>query len=97
MPSCAGSSPRARSNVPSASRASTVEADYRAPLHYPDEFDCAVRVAAVGRSSITFAYEIRRRDGVVCIVGKIVGAAVDAGGRSIPLPDDFRAALAGAV
>ncbi len=74
-----------------------VEADYRAPLRYPDEFDCAVRVAAVGRSSITFAYEIRRRDGVVCIAGKIVGAAVDAGGRSIPLPDDFRAALAGAV
>ena len=74
-----------------------VEADYRAPLRYPDEFECAARVAAVGRGSVTFGYEIRRRDGVVCIVGRIVGAAVDASGRSIPLPDDFRAALTSAL
>jgi len=71
-----------------------VEADYRAALRYPDEFECAARVAAVGRSSITYAYEIRRADGVVCIVGKIVAAAVDLAGRSIPLPDDAREALA---
>jgi|SRR5690242_2193342 YbgC/YbaW family acyl-CoA thioester hydrolase len=73
-----------------------VEADYRAALRYPDEFECAARVAAVGRSSVTFSYEVRRMDGVVAIVGRIVAVAVDAGGRSIPLPDAFRDALAAA-
>jgi len=70
-----------------------VEADYKAALHYPDEFTCSARVTAVGRGSVTFAYEVRRTDGTLCIVGKIVGAAVDLGGRPMPLPDDFRAAL----
>jgi len=71
-----------------------VEADYRAALRYPDEFECSARVAAIGRSSVTYAYEIRRSDGVVCIVGRIVAAAVDLGGASIPLPPEFRDALA---
>jgi acyl-CoA thioester hydrolase len=74
-----------------------VEADYRAALRYPDEFECAARVAAVGRSSVTFAYEVRRMDGVVAIVGRIVAVAVDATGRSMPLPDAFRDALAAAA
>ena len=73
-----------------------VEADYRAALRYPDEFDCAARVAAVGRSSVTFSYEVRRMDGVVAIVGRIVAVAVDASGRPMPLPDAFRDALAAA-
>jgi len=63
-----------------------VEADYKAALRYPDEFDCAARVAALGRSSVTYGYEIRRTDGVVAIVGKIVGVAVDLAGKTIPLP-----------
>jgi acyl-CoA thioester hydrolase len=70
-----------------------VEADYKAALRYPDEFTCSARVATVGRGSVTFAYEVRRPDGTLCIVGKIVGATVDATGRPMPLPDDFRAAL----
>lgn len=74
-----------------------VEADYRAPLRYPDEFDCSARADRVGNGSVTFAYEVRRTDGVVCITGRIVAAAVDPGGRPIPLPDDLRDALAGAV
>ncbi len=74
-----------------------VEADYRAPLRYPDEFDCAARVASVGRSSVTFGYEIRRRDGVVAIIGKIVGVAVGLDGRTIPLPPDLHRALAAAI
>jgi acyl-CoA thioester hydrolase len=74
-----------------------VEADYRAPLHYPDEFECTARVAAVGGSSVTFGYEVRRTDGVVAIVGKIVAVAVDLGGRTIPLPPELRTALAAAL
>jgi acyl-CoA thioester hydrolase len=74
-----------------------VEADYRAPLRYPDEFDCAAHVASVGRSSVTYAYEIRRVDGVLAIVGKIVAVAVDLAGRTMPLPEEFRAALSAAT
>ena len=70
-----------------------VEADYKAALRYPEEFTCTARVAVVGRGSVTFGYEIHRGDGTLCITGKIVGASVDAGGQTIPLPDDFRAAL----
>jgi acyl-CoA thioester hydrolase len=73
-----------------------VEADYKAALRYPEEFDCAARVAAVGRSSVTYGYEIRRIDGVVAIVGKIVGVAVDLAGQTIPLPLELHAALAAA-
>jgi YbgC/YbaW family acyl-CoA thioester hydrolase len=74
-----------------------VEADYRAPLRYPDEFDCSARVERVGTGSVTFAYEVRRTDGILCITGRIVAAAVDPTGRSIPLPDALRDALTGAL
>jgi len=74
-----------------------VEADYRARLRYPDEFDCAARVAALGRSSVSYAYEIRRTDGVLAIVGKIVAVAVDLAGRTIPLPAELRTAFAAAM
>jgi acyl-CoA thioester hydrolase len=72
-----------------------VEADYMAPLRYPDEFDCTVRVEAVGTSSVTYAYELVRADGTPCIRGRIVAAAVDAQGRSRPLPEDVRTRLLG--
>jgi len=74
-----------------------VEADYCAGLRYPEEFDCSVWVQAIGNSSVTYAYEIRRTDGVLCISGKIVAAACDAAGQSIPLPAPMRAALAAAM
>jgi acyl-CoA thioester hydrolase len=70
-----------------------VEADYRAGLRYPEEFECRARVLALGRSSVTYAYEVRRLDGVVCIEGRIVAAACDVSGRSIPLPAGLRAGL----
>ena len=74
-----------------------VEADYRAPLRYPDEFDCTAAIAAVGTSSVTYAYEIRRVDGPLSIVGKIVAVAIDMDGRKIPLPDDVRALFTSAL
>ncbi len=73
-----------------------VEADYKSPLRYADEFDCAAWIAAVGTSSVTYRHEISRPDGTLCIVGKIVAVAVDEAGRSIPLPSDVRAAFEGA-
>jgi YbgC/YbaW family acyl-CoA thioester hydrolase len=70
-----------------------VEADYEAMLGYPDEFDCTVRVLALGRSSVTFGYEIVRLDGVRAIRGRIVAVAVGADGRPTPLPERWRERL----
>jgi len=74
-----------------------VEADYKAPLRYPDEFECSARVQTLGRSSVTFGFEVRRADGVLCIVGRIVAVSVDLTGRTIPLPDHMRGPLAAAL
>jgi len=73
-----------------------VEADYQAPLRYSDEFDCAASVTAVGTTSVTYAYEIRRLDGTRCIAGKIVAVAIDDGGRPTPLPATVRDVFEGA-
>jgi acyl-CoA thioester hydrolase len=74
-----------------------VEADYKAALRYPDEFDCAARVQSIGNSSVTFGYELRRTDGILAIVGSIVAVAVDVEGRPMPLPPPFRTALTAAL
>ncbi|HTO55206.1 MAG TPA: thioesterase family protein [Myxococcota bacterium] len=70
-----------------------VEADYKLALRYPDEFTCSARVAHVGTSSASYAYEIRNPAGELCIEGKIVVVATDALGRKQPLPPVLREAL----
>jgi YbgC/YbaW family acyl-CoA thioester hydrolase len=70
-----------------------VECDYKAPLRYPDEFECTARVVAVGHKSVTYGYEIRRSDSVLCIVGKIVAVMIDKNGEPISLPKEFREVL----
>jgi YbgC/YbaW family acyl-CoA thioester hydrolase len=71
-----------------------VECDYKAALRFPDEFECAARVAAVGRTSVTYRFEAHRKsDGVLCLVGKIVAVAIGSEGSAIPLPDEFRSPL----
>jgi acyl-CoA thioester hydrolase len=70
-----------------------VEADYLAPLRYPDVFDCSVRVESVGRSSVTYLYTLTREDGTLCIRGRIVAVAIDAQGGSRPIPDAIRTRL----
>ena len=70
-----------------------VEADYEAALGFPDEFDCTARVAAVGRSSVTYGFEVARANGERCIAGRIVAVSIDAEGRAIALPPEFRKRL----
>lgn len=70
-----------------------VEADYEAALRYPDEFDCTVEVLRVGRSSVTYGYEIVRLDGVRAIRGRIVAVAVGPDGASMEIPDALRSRL----
>lgn len=70
-----------------------VEADYEAPLRYPDEFDCTARVVGVGRSSIRWEYQIVRADGVLAIRGRIVAVAVGEDGQKMEIPAEVRARL----
>jgi acyl-CoA thioester hydrolase len=74
-----------------------VECDYRAPLRYPDEFDLSARVAAIGTTSVTWAYEAHRLDGTLALRGRIVAVAVGEDGAKMPLPDAFRRALRNAL
>ena len=70
-----------------------VECDYKAPLRYPDEFECTARMVGAGYKSVTYGYEIRRSDGVLCIVGNIVAVMLDKNGKSMPLPQEFHEVL----
>lgn len=70
-----------------------IEADYRGALVFDDEFDCTARIAALGKSSVTYGFEIVRSDGELCLVGKIVAVAIDAQGRPLPLPKELRELL----
>ncbi len=72
-----------------------VEADYEAPLRYPDEFDCTVRVERIGRTSVTYGYEIVRLDGVRCIRGRIVAVALGPDGQPLGIPAAVRSRLEG--
>ncbi len=70
-----------------------VEADYKLALRYPDEFTCSARVEKVGKTSATYAYEIRNLAGELAISGRIVAVTTDMTGSKTPLPADLRAAL----
>lgn len=68
------------------------EAEYRAVLVFEDEVDVVIRPARVGRTSITWEWEIRRAE-ETCIDGRHTVVHVDETGRSSPLPAPVRAAL----
>ena len=69
-----------------------VEAEYLKVLRFEDEFETRLRVDAVGKTSITYGWEIRRGD-EVCIRGNHTVVRVDRNGRPEPLPDGLRAQL----
>jgi acyl-CoA thioester hydrolase len=69
-----------------------VEAEYHRVLRFEDEVDVRIRAAGVGRTSITWAWEIVR-DGELCVEGRHVVVHVDREGRSTPVPDTLRRAL----
>jgi acyl-CoA thioester hydrolase len=70
-----------------------VEADFVAPLWFRDLVDVEIRVASVGRTSVAYDAEIRR-DGQVCVRGKLVAVLVDRiGGTPQQWPEDYRRRL----
>ena len=70
-----------------------VEAEYLNVLRFEDEIEIELRPERVGRTSITYVWEIRR-DGEVCVRGRHTAVHVGADGRPAPLPDALRRALA---
>ena len=69
-----------------------VEAEYLKVLTFEDEFETHLRVDAVGKTSITYGWEIVRGD-EVCIRGNHTVVRVDRSGRPEPVPDSLRAQL----
>jgi len=68
------------------------ETSYRAVLVFEDEVDVAIRPARVGRTSITWEWEVRRA-AETCIEGRHTVVHVDREGRPSPLPGPVRDAL----
>jgi acyl-CoA thioester hydrolase len=69
-----------------------VEAEYHKVLRFEDEIDVRIRPEKLGRTSITWAWDISCR-GEVYVEGRMVVVHVDEGGRPVPLTEEERAAL----
>ena len=71
-------------------------ADFRAPLRYGDAAIIEASIEAMGRSSCTFGFVVRReRDDVVSATVRHVTVMTDVKAmKSTPIPDDLRAQLA---
>jgi acyl-CoA thioesterase FadM len=67
-----------------------IEADFLRPLWFRDLVDIELRVAAVGRTSVTYDFEMRS-DGQVAVRGRAVAVLLtQAGGRPEVWPDAYR-------
>jgi acyl-CoA thioester hydrolase len=71
-----------------------VSVDYRRILWFRDLVEVAVSVAAVGRTSVTYAFELLR-NGERCAEGRVVAALVDNSGKPEPWPEPYAALLGG--
>lgn len=75
------------------------EADFEAPSRFGDRIEVHMRVAALGRTSITFAYAVLGEDGGRRATGQTVCVVMDLDGssptfrRAVPLPDELRATI----
>jgi acyl-CoA thioester hydrolase len=69
-----------------------VEAEYRAVLAFEDEVAVHIRPERLGRTSITWSWEIERA-GELCVTGRHTVVHVDSGGRPSPLPTEVREGL----
>jgi acyl-CoA thioester hydrolase len=69
-----------------------VEAEYLKVLVFDDEVEVRLRVERVGRTSITYAWEILE-DGEVYVRGGHTVVHVDDDGSAAELPQPLRAAL----
>lgn len=66
-----------------------VEMDYRRPVRFWEEVEITVRVAGVGRSSVTYDFHVLAASRVA-VEGRVVAAYIDEEGRAIPWPERLR-------
>lgn len=72
------------------------EIDYRAQVRPGDVLEVRIGLAAVGRTSFTYDYEIVDPPNRIVATAKTVQVMFDYGAaRPVPIPDDIRAKLAG--
>lgn len=71
-----------------------VQIDYRAPLRFNDVVDIHVAITALGRTSLSYRFELRD-DSVVAAEAFLTIVYVDAAGRPMPWPGDIRRRLDG--
>jgi len=70
-----------------------IEADFLRPLRFRDLVDIALTVEAVGRTSVTYRFEMRSGD-EVAVRGRAVAVLLtEAAGRPEPWPEEFRQRL----
>ena len=71
-----------------------VECDYRRPARYGDTLEIRMRVAAIGRTSFRYDYEIVDAEGRTVLTAKTVQVMYDyTAEKPVPIPDDIRALL----
>ncbi len=71
------------------------EADYKAPLFVGDVITIGVTVANIGKTSFTFAYQIKKADHTLVGSGQTVHVTINKKTKKkISLPKDLRKAIA---
>lgn len=70
-----------------------IEADFLRPLRFRDMVDIDLAVEAVGRTSVTYRFEMRSGD-AVAVRGRAVAVLLSrAGGEPVPWPEEYRKRL----
>jgi acyl-CoA thioester hydrolase len=70
-----------------------IEADFLQPLRFRDLVEIELRVAAVGRTSVTYQFEMRAH-GAAAVRGRVVAVLLTGpGGTPDPWPEEFRRLL----
>ena len=72
--------------------------NYRAPVHFPADIVCGVRIGRIGRTSFTMEYAVAHAEspGDLVADGSTVIVLYDYGtAKTIAIPDDLKASLEG--
>lgn len=72
----------------------SVQALYHSMLVFDDEFDVKLRIKSLGRTSVTFPWEVHVGN-VSCVEGRHTAVHVNADGRPVPLPEWLREGVEG--
>jgi acyl-CoA thioester hydrolase len=67
------------------------EIDYRSPAHYGQTLEVRIAIAAIGKTSFTYDYEIVDAEGRAVASARTVQVMYDyATAKPVPIPDDIR-------